>query len=252
MKSETRPRLAEALRMLALRPGDAAEARRAAVLDRIVAGERRTIQVDIAGVIDAAVADGVERRLASARGATHVLVTIDSPGGYVSDATQIFNSLRGHGALVRSVALARCFSAAVLPYLAGDVRSCGPATRFLLHAASITPGKDIARRGTRAEYAALVDRLAAADREVVSILLDRTGAPLAEISREMATEAEMSAGDAVRLGVAHEIGDVMRLDPSLPGRLRALKASGKACVFGASATLWTEQYQQACKLARYR
>lgn len=253
MRYETRPMMAEAFRVVAVGPPDpAAEARRAAVLARIQRGERRTAQIDVSGTIDAITAGVVGRRLAAARDATHILLTIDSNGGLLNDAVKIFKNLRQHGAVIRTLAFANCCSAATIVFSAGDIRTASPETRFQLHRSAIAPSPHIAARGTAEEYRRLAASVEEADRLVLGILLDRTGASLDELRRELATEASMNAGDACRLGLAHEISGLMKLDTAWPEKVAAFKASRAPSIIGTPSVKFSPKHIEACRVARFR
>lgn len=245
-----RPNRAVAVRLLDGDPTQvAAGARRANVLSRIEAGRRRTVQVDVEGQIDRAMADRMARRIEGDPGLTHITVYVNSPGGEDAAGFRMYQALRRSGAVIRAIAGDRCHSSALWPFLSGDVRQCRSSTTFMVHRAARDQSPGIVRRGTAEEYTAIAASLAAADRRFLDVLCSRTGAPREKMQREMAHERPMNAGSAFSAGIVHEVGAIVRLDPSLPGRLAAMKASGRSFVLGVPSVKFGASYQAACQAA---
>ena len=95
----------------------------------------RSSDIRISGVIAQGTADRVLDELKTLPGPV-VTVHLDSPGGDVSAALQINDSLKGSDSLVvTSVAdEARCMSSCTLIFAAGDRRLAGQRSRFRFHA----------------------------------------------------------------------------------------------------------------------
>lgn len=68
--------------------------------------------------------------------AKSLIINISSPGGDVNVAIELFHFLRELDCKIQTINTSYVNSAAVLIYLAGDVRSCYPGSTFYIHSIS--------------------------------------------------------------------------------------------------------------------
>ena len=229
MRHETRDRLAAARRLLAATapPGPS------------------FLRVSIKGDITPATAGRLRRRLAEAPAARTVFVTVDSIGGDVEAAVDIYRALREHPGRVIANCYRDCQSAAVLPYLAGDIRNAAPTARFMLHAAAARlPGVS---RWTAQAHATAAAAIADADAAMRAIVLERTGMPRAVLEGELAHDHDLALQKAISVGIVHHCpGMTPPLDPAWPARARAEMRARKAMPLGADGYRYFDSYLAAC------
>jgi ATP-dependent Clp protease, protease subunit len=140
------------------------------------------------------------------QGAQRVRLLISSPGGQVSPAITAYNMLRGLRVPVETLNLGTVESMAVPLYCAGEKRLAMPQSRFVIHRlawrASGVFTEDRVRehlRGLEVDHG-----------NVQRILSERTGMPLAKAVKLLAESAVLSADEALKAGLVHEIAtDVM-------------------------------------------
>lgn len=230
MKHEIRPRVAAARAALAAKaPPDA----------------RKFLRIDVKGDITLATAKSVLAALRGSPAASTVWLVCDSLGGDVAAAVAIYRALREHPGKVIANVYRECASAAVLPYLAGDIRNAQPGARFMLHRAAIA--LQGSGRWTADRYQLHADAIRDADSAARSIILDRTGMHAAVLDAEMATEADMPIQKAVSNGIVHHVpGLTPALDKAWPERARSAMRASRTITFGANGYRYAPTYLAAC------
>jgi len=145
--------------------------------------------------------DAIEARLARNQ-FSPVTIRLDSTGGIVADAVEIYRMLRAHLAPVSVIVTGDCKSAATLLLLAADYRSSKRWARFLLHqpafGAHAKPERwtaSILRSGALA--------LEAASDTMAQIIEDRTDIPTSRVRKMLAAETRLTAHEAADLGLIH-------------------------------------------------
>ena len=210
---------------------------------------RRFLSVDIKGEIDAKMSARIAEQLRDNPAATTVWVVVDSLGGDVRSAVELYRTIREHPASKKVAnAYGDIASAAVLPYLAGDVRNASQRARFLLHAAAIPlQGKG---RWTAERYQLHADAIRAADAAAREIILERTGMSAAVLAGEFDDEAGMPIQKAVSAGLVHSVdGITPPLDKHWPERARAMMRARKTISMGAESYRFGDSYLAACRLS---
>jgi ATP-dependent protease ClpP protease subunit len=147
----------------------------------------------------------VRQRLEEIRadGGTSVALLIDSNGGLLDEALQIYDAIRSFGGRVSARVVGQCASAANCLLLAADGgREAVESAKFLLHTAAIPPG-----RGTAAEHKAAASSIAAADRALVKFIASRTSTPLAKIQMAMDLAVPFGSKRALELGLIDRVLD---------------------------------------------
>ncbi|MFH1797608.1 MAG: ATP-dependent Clp protease proteolytic subunit [Pseudomonadota bacterium] len=163
-----------------------------------------TCRVAIKGEITDATAAAVKRQLAAGTNAGTLIVTIDSQGGDLAAAFDIFDAIRAHGAKTRiTESRGATHSAAALVFASGDVRRLHPGATVLLHGAELEP--QAAGRWTASRYATLAKRVAALDRGVAATIASAIGCQVETIDREMRDESLTPLARAKSIGLATEL-----------------------------------------------
>lgn len=189
------PNRARAIALLTRHPNRAAAASAMAAT---------TCRISIEGEITAATAASVKRKLAACPNAGTIHVTIDSEGGDLAAAFEIFDAIRAHRAATKICnGVGAVHSAAALVFAAGDVRRLSPGATVLLHGIELEPGGS--GRFTARRYAALAKRVAALDGGVAATIAERCGVDPARIEREMNDESMTPHSRALALKLATEI-----------------------------------------------
>ena len=136
-------------------------------------------------------------------------------------------------------------SAAILPYLAGDVRNAQPGARFMLHAAAIPlQGKG---RWTAKRHLLHAEAICEADNAARTIILDRTGMHRSVLDGELDDESDMPIHKAVSTGIAHFVpGLTPPLSKDWPEKARAALRASKTIAFGANGYRFSDSYLAAC------
>lgn len=205
--------------------------------------------MDIRGEVDDALADRTIKQLAGAPKANTIHMTVDSPGGELRAGMRIADAIQKHPAR-RKLALGtgEVASAAAVVFVAADVRRLLPSARVLLHGTSLDPANY--GRWTRERYESHAATLAAMDESVAARLAERTGAPLAVIEAEIATETPMPLPKALSIGFAHEIVGVSPpLAKVWPAAARAALERQDKFTQGANAHRYAPGFLAACEIA---
>jgi ATP-dependent protease ClpP protease subunit len=163
-----------------------------------------TCRVAITGEITEATAASVRRSLAAGANAGTLVVEIDSPGGDVAAAFDVFDAIRAHGAKTKiTEGRGAVHSAAALVFAAGDIRRLRADATVLLHGTDIEP--QAAGRWTAAKYAAHHQRLTTLDRGIAATIASAIGCGTETIEREMRDESLTPLARAQSIGLATEL-----------------------------------------------
>jgi ATP-dependent protease ClpP protease subunit len=93
--------------------------------------------VSLSGEISFQATERLIRQIEAAGDETPLHVEIESNGGSVHAGFDCYHALAGHSAPVTTAVSGNCYSAALLPYLAGDTRiASSSAAAFLIHGCS--------------------------------------------------------------------------------------------------------------------
>jgi ATP-dependent protease ClpP protease subunit len=92
--------------------------------------------VSLSGEISFQATERLTRQIEAAGDETPLHVEIESLGGSVHAGFDCYHALAGHPAPVTTAVCGNCYSAAVLPYLAGDTRIASSSATFFIHSCS--------------------------------------------------------------------------------------------------------------------
>lgn len=152
--------------------------------------------------------------------ASHITLSINSPGGSVFDALAIYNAVKQHPAKVTVKVLGLAASAASLVTMAGDKIVMPENAFMMIHnpMAGFFGNADAMR-----EMADVIDKIGAS---LVATYAQRTGQAEDKIRELLAAETWLDAQEALALGFADEIEQAMHLAASfdlerLPERVQA-------------------------------
>jgi ATP-dependent protease ClpP protease subunit len=161
------------------------------------------IYASLVGDVD----DAAERRIAATLSTdpnAPVCLTIDSNGGSPWAGQAIYQILRSHPGKVTCFVERRCFSAAVIAYLGGDIRVASGGAMFLVHGASVDI--DPTNRPSAQAHRATAAELEKIDRQIIDVIACRAGRyPLWRLRQDMAGETYHSAHDARLLGLVTQV-----------------------------------------------
>lgn len=146
---------------------------------------------------------------AVSQGATELVVHLSSAGGVNLSGFTLYNEIRALPVPVTFHNIGNVESNAVLVYLAGTTRKASRHSRFLLHSLlwGFQAGGTVDHARLR-EYVATLDNDAA---RYAAIFDERTqgAAETVDVRAALAgAERILSAEEAVRCGIAHEVADV--------------------------------------------
>jgi ATP-dependent Clp protease protease subunit len=155
----------------------------------------------------------VDEALRKHPNAQHIRVLLNSPGGYCSEGTAIYNLFARHPAKVEVEVVGEAASAASVIAMAGDRIIMRPGTWMMVHPAQVEAFGSAADMRKAAEYA---DTCTAG---AVDIYVRRTGLGEKKVRELVDAETWMTAAQAVGLGFADEVvaGAEGRPDASEPG-----------------------------------
>ncbi|MEX0406908.1 ATP-dependent Clp protease proteolytic subunit [Aquibium sp. LZ166] len=226
-------------------PRPALASARAALAATAPQGASRFLRLDIKGDITPATAKRVQRALRAAPAAKTVWLVVDSLGGDVGAAVACYRALREHPGKVISNAYRDVASAAILPYLAGDVRNAQPGARFMLHAAAIK--MQGTGRWTADRYQIHADAIREADNAARTIILGQTGMHPSVLDGELDDDADMPIHKAVSTGIVHFVpGLTQPLSKDWPEKARAAMSASRTIAFGANGYRFSDSYLAAC------
>jgi ATP-dependent protease ClpP protease subunit len=132
--------------------------------------------------------------------ADRIEVHVNSPGGDVFDGIAILNLLRAHPAPVDVVVDGLAASAASFIAMAGDTVTMMPNSQLMIHDAS---GLCLGNQQDMADMAKLLDLMSD---NIASIYAGRTGTDAGQWRDAMRAETWYSADEAVRAGLADQVG----------------------------------------------
>lgn len=128
-----------------------------------------------------------------------VFLTVDLHGGDPLAGFDLYNAIRSHAAPVTTSAGARCHSAALLVFLAGDARIAASGSRFVVHGAACEPlGRPSAP--TLRDGARFLDDI---DSRIANLVCIRAGRyPAWQLRADMAAEITLDGATAQLRGLA--------------------------------------------------
>lgn len=128
-----------------------------------------------------------------------VIVWLNSPGGNVFAAAQIYNMLRDHNGKITVKVDALAASAASVVAMAGDTVIMTPVSMLMIHDPSTIA------MGNAADMQQAINTLNEVKESIINAYRDKTGLSHNKISQLMSDETWLSAGKALDLGFADEI-----------------------------------------------
>lgn len=129
-----------------------------------------------------------------------VELEINSPGGSVSAASEIYTALKSSKAKVTAKIVGIAASAASIIAMGADKVIMSPTSQMMIHKASVEGGG-----GNADDFEHLSDVLNTVDESIVMAYESKTGMKDTDILNLMAKETYMNAKTAVQLGFADEI-----------------------------------------------
>lgn len=131
--------------------------------------------------------------------AQKINVHIDSYGGSISEAWAIYNALRSHPAQVETWGDGFVASAALFPFLAGDVRHASSLSAYFLHEVwTYADGYAEDLRKTAQELETMTEI-------GINAFVERAGMKRETVRQLMADETWLDASRALELGIATDI-----------------------------------------------
>jgi ATP-dependent Clp protease protease subunit len=130
-----------------------------------------------------------------------VEVAINSYGGEVPAAAEIFTKLKNYPGKVTTKIESSAYSAASVIAMAGDVVQISPVAQIMVHDASN------GAEGNKHDMDKAAQMLSATDRSIANAYATKTGRPLDEFLALMDKETWITAQDAQALGMVDEIMD---------------------------------------------
>jgi ATP-dependent Clp protease protease subunit len=214
-----------------------------------VAKSPRCANIEVKGEINAALAKSIKAQLAAAAGANTLRIVIDSPGGDLEAGYEIYQAIREHGARKKIADCYKtCASAALMIYLAADIRRAEPGAKLLMHRCEARP-LTIDRK-TAAWHTRMADRLRGLDDDAALLYRERTGAPMAMIYAELDSERFLPMRKAISMGLVHQVrGLTPPLDARWPAKAKAMMSGKDRFTAGAVGYMLTAGYLNACRLA---
>lgn len=205
------------------------------------------ISLFLRGEVNGRMLDRVRDDLAREPNAIRLSMVIDSHGGSLNDAKEIYRAIRQHPAAIkRATIVGNCCSAAVVVLMACDYRRAQANSRILLHPTEIMPTGG--GRWTASRYAAAAAKCQRLDDEVLDIMVERTGSPRAALAREDATESQTPLPKALGLGLIHAAtGLPSRCSQSWPAAATAIMKAGG--MIGMPSHHFSQAYWAACRAA---
>lgn len=153
-----------------------------------------------------------------------VNLLIESPGGFVSEGIALYTDLRARaeeGVEVKAECRGVVASAAVLPYLAADVRTMGDGAMLMVH----NPWAFMMAMGDKEDIekttGAILNGLTAHTENYADILAKRTGMDREEAAKAMAEETWYSSERAINSGFAATVASHVVSDGDRTRMVRA-------------------------------
>lgn len=145
-------------------------------------------------------------------GATNITLVINSPGGNVSMALQIYSLIRSLPAQITTHGQGFVQSAATILLLAGNERSADKETRFLFHPAQ-TP---VFGTFNSPQFEDQMRSLRDVDELITQIYEDRTRIPLSDIKRFKEQAVSYDTTKALEYDIIKRVGNL-----TIPGDQKA-------------------------------
>jgi len=192
-------------------------------------------------------ARSVKAAILSGRGPLHLI--IDSPGGLVAEAVEIYEALRNLDRPIVATVHRECSSAANIILVAAVHRRAPFHARFLLHGTELPPGGSA--RWTARRHAARASVLGSTDQQIVGIIARASGTAPERLAAELSTERTMTALQALNAGLLTEVLGVTR-PPSREwlARVRAAQSSGQPVSLSMPTYLFGAAFLRACAASR--
>ena len=165
----------------------------------IVNASPHVMDIEVLDVIDSYTAQAVKRALNAATDKTAITLTINSPGGSVTDAVAIHTLLKAHKGEVTARIVGLAASAATIIMLGADNIVIAKHAMMMIHNPWLMSLGDA---NEKRSAASLLDKVAA---EMVSAYAEKTGQTPEAITQIMADETWLSADEAVAAGFADSI-----------------------------------------------
>ncbi|PEP91590.1 head maturation protease, ClpP-related [Bacillus toyonensis] len=128
-----------------------------------------------------------------------VIVSINSPGGYVYEGSEIYTALKNYAGHVEVQIVGLAASAASLIAMAGDTVRISPTAQIMIHNASMWNG------GDHCEMEKAAEMLQTTDRAIVNAYVIKSGKSEEELLHMMAEETWMGAQQALEHHFVDEI-----------------------------------------------
>ncbi|CAM2773336.1 head maturation protease, ClpP-related [Fructilactobacillus fructivorans] len=143
---------------------------------------------------------GVNQILDTAKDNDSVEVNINSGGGDVDAASEIYSELKNASQPVTVNILGMAGSSASIIAMAGDKINIAPTARIIIHKASVS---DV--QGNSDDLQGLVNMLSSTDSAIANIYRDRTGQDKTAIAKMMTQTTQFNADEAVENHFADEV-----------------------------------------------
>ena len=138
-----------------------------------------------------------------------IVVHINSDGGCYRSALNIYELLRTCNKQVITHVTNTCYSAAVIVYLAGELRYVTKQSHFMIHEVSCEPDED-EKAFTLQFYERMAAELRADSNAMFRLFVERTNLSLKEIRKNIESapgkDWYFEAKKAIEMGVAHKVG----------------------------------------------
>lgn len=126
-------------------------------------------------------------------------ITINSGGGEVDAANEIYTALRNHPGKVTTQIESSAYSAASIIAMAGDTVQISPVAQLMIHNSSTVAG------GNHNDLDKTSNALKSTDKAIAKAYAVKTGRPVDEFLALMDKETWINADDALELGLVDEI-----------------------------------------------
>jgi ATP-dependent protease ClpP protease subunit len=128
-----------------------------------------------------------------------LILTIESTGGNPLEGFRLFHALRAHAPPVTTMTRGHCDSAALIPFLGGDIRIAGSGATFLLHNVECDP----TGRPTAAALRSQAISIAEVDAAILNVICARSRRfPGWQVTAEMDAETRLDGAQAQLRGLA--------------------------------------------------
>lgn len=128
-----------------------------------------------------------------------VVININSPGGYVDAASEIYTALKGYSGHITANIVGQACSSASWIALAADEVNISPTGQFMIHRAST------GAEGNSDDIASALQSLNSMDSAFVDLYANKTGLDKQTIYQMMSKETWLNAKEAVKNGFADKI-----------------------------------------------